>query len=42
MADDFNIRDSDQDSSYHFYSTYSDVLAEISDSFELILSSVIQ
>jgi len=42
MADNFNIRDSDQDPSYHFYSAYSNVLAEIVNSFELTLSSVIQ
>jgi len=42
IAGNFNISDSDWDSSYPFYSSYSNILVEIVDSFNLILSSAIQ
>ena len=38
MASDSNIKDRDWDSSYSFYSTYSNVLFGIMDSFDLKLS----
>jgi len=41
MVSDFNIRDSDWDTSYSFHSSYSDTLVEIVDSFDLTLSSAI-
>jgi len=42
MAGDFNIRNSDWDPSYPFYSFYSDFLVEIVESFNLTLSLAIQ
>ena len=42
MAGDFNIRDSDWNLSYSFYSSHSDSLVEIVDSFNLNLFSFIQ
>ena len=39
MASNFNIRDNDWDSLYPFYSTHSDTLLEIADSFNLNLFS---
>jgi len=42
MADNFNIRDNNWDSLYLFYSSHSNSLAEIADSFDLTLSSPIQ
>ena len=42
MVSDFNIRDSNWDTSYSFHSSYSDTLVEIVDSFDLTLSSAIQ
>ena len=42
MASDFNIRDSDCDSSYSFYSIHNDTLLNIADSFDLKLSCSIQ
>ena len=41
IAGNFNIRNSNWDSSYSFYS-YSNILVEIADSFNLTLSSAIQ
>ena len=38
MAGNFNIRDSDWDLLYLFYSSYSDSLVEIANSFNLTLS----
>ena len=37
MTEDFNIRDNDWDSSYHYYSLYTDILREVTDSFGLEL-----
>jgi len=42
MASNFNIRDSNWDSLYSLYSSYSDILFEIMDSFDLSLSLSIQ
>jgi len=42
IVGNFNISNSDWDSSYPFYSSYSNILVEIVDSFNLILSSAIQ
>jgi len=42
MVDDFNIRDSDWNPSYSFHSSYSNILVEIVDSFDLTLFSAIQ
>jgi len=42
MVEDFKIRDSDWDPFYPFHSTHSDSLLEITDSFDLKLSSPIQ
>ena len=42
MASNFNIRDSDCDSSYSFYSIHNDTLLNIADSFDLKLSCSIQ
>jgi len=42
MASDFNIRDSDWNPSYPFYSSHSDSLVEIADSFDLTLFSPTQ
>ena len=41
MASDFNIRDSDWNSSYPFYSIYKNTLIDITDSFDFKLSSPI-
>ena len=38
MTRDFNIRDSDWDSEYLFYSVHSDLLFDIADSFNLSFS----
>lgn len=38
MASDFDIRDSDWDSSYSLYSVHSDTLLDIADLFGLKLS----
>jgi len=38
---DFNIRDNDWDLSYPFHSSYSNILIEIADSFDIILSLAI-
>ena len=38
MAGNFNTRDSDWDPLYSFYSSYSNILFEIIDSFDLSLS----
>jgi len=38
MAGDFNIRDSNWDSSFPFHSIHSDLLTDISDSLDLCLS----
>ena len=37
MTDNFNIRDNDQDPSYPHHLTYTDILQEIADSFNLEL-----
>lgn len=42
MAGDFNIRNSNWDSSYSFHSSYSDFLVEIVESSNPTLSSAIQ
>jgi len=42
MAEDFNIRDSNWNSSYSFHLIYSDTLFEVANSFDLKLSSSIQ
>ena len=42
MISDFNIKDSDWNPSYLFYSSHSDSLVEIVNSFDLTLSSPIQ
>jgi len=42
MVGNFNIRDSDWDLSYSFHSSYSNILVEIVDFFDLTLSSAIQ
>ena len=42
MAGDFNIRDSDWNPSYPFYSSHSDSLVKIADSFDLTLFSPTQ
>jgi len=42
MAGDFNIRNSDWNPSYPFYSSHSDSLVEIADSFDLALFSPTQ
>jgi len=42
MAGNFNIRNSNWDPSYSFYSSHSDSLLEIADSFNLKLSILIQ
>jgi len=42
MAGDFNIRDSDWNPSYPFYSSHSDSLVKITDSFDLTLFSPTQ
>ena len=41
MAGNFNIRDSDWDFSYLFYSTHSNTLFDIADSFSLELSYLV-
>ena len=41
MTQDFNIRDSDQDSSYSHYLSYSGILREIADNLNLDLSTSI-
>ena len=41
MTQDFNIRDSDQDSSYSYYLSYSGILREIADNLNLDLSTPI-
>ena len=38
MIEDFNIRDSDQNPFYSYYSSYTDILLEVADSFGLDLS----
>jgi len=38
MTDDFNMRDNDWDLSYPHHLTYTDILQEIADSFNLELS----
>ena len=42
MAEDFNIRDSDWNSSYPFHLIHSDSLLEVANSLNLKLSSSIQ
>ena len=42
MAGDFNIRNSDWNPSYPFYSSHSDSLVKIADSFDLALFSPTQ
>ena len=42
MVGNFNIRDSNWDLSYSFHSSYSNILVEIVDFFDLTLSSAIQ
>jgi len=42
VASNFNIRDSDWNSSYSFYSSYSNILFKIMNSFNLSLSLSIQ
>ena len=37
IIEDFNIRDNDWDSSYHYYSLYTDILREVTDIFGLEL-----
>ena len=41
MAGDFNIRNSDWDSSYSFHLSHNNILLEIADYFDLSLSSSI-
>jgi len=42
MANTFNIRNKDWDSSYSYYLAHNDILTDVADSFELILSFSIQ
>jgi len=41
MTGDFNIRDNECDSSYSYYSNYTDFLKEIADDFNLELSTLV-
>jgi len=41
MTEDFNIRDNDWNLSYSHYLSYSDILREIADNFNLDLSTPI-